>query len=229
MADKASLEKYFAPPKSIGTPVKVIIGGVVCFLIGLSAPIFLLIGLALIGGGGYWIAQIKADSGVSDGEVQAMIDQAAAPALEAAFNRFGLVKESLIAEPVVLVGQNFRSKAKKGLDGEWRTAGNVVNVLLFSEKSVHLYTHRYNILEPNNKSGTTEEYFYRHIVSVSTAEEEFHIKYEEKGKTETVKVREDILLLRNSGGEPIKLSAYNSTKLNAAVASARAVIQERQD
>jgi len=226
MADVAALERYFAPPKGIGTPLKVIGVGAVVFLIGFGAgPVAILLGLLIIAAGAFWIYNNKKPSGVSDSEVQAVIDQAAAPALKDAYNRFGLVQEALIADPVVLVGQNFRSQAKKGDDGEWRTAGNVVNVLLFSEKSVHLYRHQYNVLKPNEKSGQTEEYFYRHIVSVSTSEEEFDVSVGD----DKIKVREDLLLLRNSGGEPIKLSAYNSDRLNAAVSSARSVIQERQD
>lgn len=226
MADVAALERYFAPPKGIGTPLKVIGVGAVIFLIGLGAgAAFILVGLLVIGAGAFWIYNSKKGSGLTDAEVQAAIDQAASPALADAFNRFGLVKEALIAEPVVLTGPNFRGLAKEGADNEWRTSRNFVNVLLFTEKSVHLYTHSYDITKPNDKSGSTEEYFYRHIVSVSTSETEVEVSV---GDTKT-KVREDTLLLRNSGGEPIRLAAYNSNKLNSAVSAARSVIQERQD
>lgn len=227
MADVAALEKYFAPPKGIGGPLKVMGAGVFILLIAsiASSGGMGFIGLATIGAGAFWLYQNKQGSGLSDREVQSVIDQAAAPALQDAFNRFGLVEESLIADPVVLTGPNFNGPAKKGLDGEWRTAKNLVNVLLFTEKSVHLYTHRYDILKPSDKSGTTEEYFYRHIVSVSTSEQEFKVGT----GTESTTIREDTLLLRNSGGEPITMSAYNSNKLQAAVQSARSVIQERQD
>lgn len=226
MADIAALEKYFAPPKGIGTPLKVTGVGIAIFLIGCvgAGAAFILIGLVVIAAGAFWIYNNKKPSGLTDNQVQAVIDQAALPALSEAYNRFGLVPESLIADPVVLTGPNFRSPAKKGLDGEWRTAKNFVNVLLFTEKSVHLYTHKYDVLKPSDRSGQTEEYFYRHIVSVSTSEQEFKVVSDGAEAT----IREDTLLLRNSGGEPIVLSAYNSNQLNAAVSAARSVIQERQ-
>lgn len=227
MADQAALEKYFAPPKGMGGPLKVIGAGVLILLIAMAASsgMMMLLGLLVAAAGGYWLYQNKQGSGLSDSEVQQVIDQAARPALQDALNRFGLVEESLIADPVVLTGPNFNGPAKKGTDDEWRTAKNFVNVLLFTEKSLHLYTHRFDILKPTDKSGTTEEYFYRHIVSVSTSEQEFTVRDGENSQT----IREDTLMLRNSGGEPITMSAYNSNKLNSAVQSARSVIQERQD
>ncbi|ALG86406.1 hypothetical protein [Gordonia phthalatica] len=228
MVDVSQLEKYFAPDKSISPAVKTIAGGLVVLLIGAAASstMMILVGLLVIAAGGFWIYQIKSATRVSDAEVQEVIDAGARPALDEAYRRFGLVPESLVAEEVVLVGQDFKSVGKRGEDGVWRTAGNIVNVLLFSEKSVHLYSHRYNILKPQDRAGSTEEYFYRHIVSVSTSEREFEVS-DRNGEHEMVRL--DLMLLRNSGGQPIELLAYNDEVLHQAVASARSVIQQRQD
>ena len=53
MADIAALEKYFAPPKGIGTPLKVTGVGIAIFLIGCvgAGAAFILIGLVVIAAG----------------------------------------------------------------------------------------------------------------------------------------------------------------------------------
>ncbi|MBE5861924.1 MAG: hypothetical protein IKQ25_09145 [Lachnospiraceae bacterium] len=88
-----------------------------------------------------------------------------------ALNALGLdadeVKE---IEPISFDGYVYKnaSNAKKGKDDLWRTNKYEYVILFFSEHEVHCYTYNFDTTA-DKKTEATDVYFYKDIVSVSTA------------------------------------------------------------
>lgn len=224
--DAKAFDKYFRPAK-LGAPIKTIGVGIVIFLIGFFAPAALVIGILVIALGGYWLYSLK-NVGVTDAEVGAAIAQAGASAQQTGLQKLGLdPSEVNLIAPVVIEGPDFkksRGKIRKGKDGVVRTAANQVLVLFFSDHMVHCYTYRFDITDPSVHAQETDEYFYRDVVSVATATEDE--KFTANGKTETVSL--DAFLLRNAGGESLRIAAYNGGQLAHSVSGMRALIQQKK-
>ncbi len=224
--DAKAFQKYFAPP-SVGGPVKLIILGVVLFLIGFAATTMLLVGVVVIGLGAFWLYNRKS-GGVTDADVGAAIDQAGANAQQSGLQKLGLdPAEVNLIEPVVIKGPDFqktRGKIRKGKDGVVRTAANTVLVLFFSEHMVHCYSYRFDITDPSVQTQETDEYFYRDVVSVATATEEE--SFTVNGKRESVNF--DAFLLRNAGGESLRIAAYNGGELAKSISGMRTLIQQKK-
>ncbi len=226
MADASSFKKYFAPT-NLGAPIKIIAVGVVLFLIGAAAPVMFAVGLVVIGIGAFMIYN-KVGGMVTDAEVQAAINANGARARAAGLSKLGLdPAQANLIEPVVLPGPDFSNsggRAKRGKDGRVRTAANKVLVLFFSEHLVHCYTYRFDVTDPSVQKHETDEYFYKDVVSVATATEEERLNV--KGKSETVNF--DAFLLRNAGGETLKIAAYDTDDLNSAINGMRALIKQKK-
>lgn len=166
--------KYFEVPSFKG-PIWMIIIGVVCFFIGLRVPggakaIFIILGLGLAGGG-IAIIVTKSSSKVSDQEYDASVASVLNDMQGRALNRLGIdMSEVNEIAPIVIDGYRYKGAnfAKKGLDNLWRTNKYEYVILFFSQNEVHCYTYRYDTVTPQ-QSEETDIYFYKDIVSVSTA------------------------------------------------------------
>jgi hypothetical protein len=224
--DAKGFERYFRPT-NLRNPLKVIGVGIVIFLIGFAAPAALAVGVIVIALGGFWVYSLQ-KGGVTDADVEAAIDRAGASAQQTGLQKLGLdPSEVNLIQPVVIEGPDFkktRGKVRKGKDGIVRTAANKVLVLYFSEHMVHCYTYHFDITAPSIHTQETDEYFYRDVVSVATATEEEKISV--KGKTETVNY--DAFLLRNAGGESLRVAAYNGGQLAQSISGMRALIQQKK-
>lgn len=93
------------------------------------------------------------------------------------YNKLGISKNEMVAEPLLVVGPIYWNvsgfdikdiKMKKGEDGFNRYSILVVQVFLFTENYLCSYKCNYNWLKNTYINESTNEFFYKDVVSVKT-------------------------------------------------------------
>lgn len=166
--------KYFEAPSFTG-PIWMIIIGAILFFVGILLSggvkvVFIILGLGFIGGG-IAIIVTKSNGKVSDQEYDSSVASVLNDMQGRALNRLGVdISEVNEIEPITIDGYRYKGAnfAKKGLDNLWRTNKYEYVILFFSQNEVHCYTYRFDTVTPQ-QSEETDIYFYKDIVSVSTA------------------------------------------------------------
>lgn len=162
--------KYFSE-FSLKMPIALIVIGAIVFLAGVSgsagAAIF---GLLLLAGG-IAIIYFKVKGKMSDQDYDKAVLSMLDGVNQKALNKLGVDEDEVREiDPITFDGyvvQGF-DYAKKGKDNKWRTNKYQSTTLMFSANEVHCYTYSYSTTE-EKKSESTDVYFYKDIVSVSTA------------------------------------------------------------
>lgn len=175
--------KYFSGVSYKG-PIWLIVIGVILFFVGFAQWVFLLLGLAAIAGGILLIIK-KAKGVVKDSEYDASVASNLENLKERALSKLGLDEDEVKEiEPISFSGYRYAGAdfAKKGDDGIWRTNKYEAVIFFFSQSEVHCYTYNFNTVEAKSTE-STDVYFYKDIVSVSTVSEntklfDFEIDYE---------------------------------------------------
>lgn len=162
--------KYFAT-FSLKVPVILTVIGVIVFLVGIGGSAGAVIfGLLLIAAGvGTIVSKVKGK--ISDEEYDSEIFSNLNNVNKKALDKLG-VDEDEVNEIAPITFDGYVVKgfdyAKKGKDNKWRTNKYRSTTLLFSANEVHCYTYTFSTTE-EKKSEETDVYFYKDIVSVSTA------------------------------------------------------------
>jgi hypothetical protein len=167
--DKASqIKKYFAPfPK---WAIVVIIIGVLFLASQNAAGIF--IGLAVIGLGIWGIYSWSQRP--SDHQMDTWTKEGLKKLHERALEKMGLDQSELISEPVAVYGPRFWNIAgaevgvKKGKDGVVRFIPLGVTIINFTQNQLVAYQCALDLTTGHPLHESTDEYFYRDVVSVST-------------------------------------------------------------
>ena len=223
-------QNYFEPVSYKGPIWMIVIGAIFTFFIafplignksGGAGAFFLLVGLALLGGG---IALIvfKKKGIISDAEYDASI----APMLQGmqgkALNKLGIdadeVKE---IDPITIDGFKFKTatRFKRGADGLWRTNMYETVILFFSANEVHCYHYLLNTLN-GAVTEATEVYFYRDIVSVATASD----TYQNGGTT----INYEYFKLQPSGGDPLTVDVRDSGGVQRSINAMRQLLRAKK-
>lgn len=129
-------------------------------------------GIVLLFAGGGWLVyqvQSRVEDHVLDNALQSQLTNVRGKAL----NKLNLDESQVTeVEPVVITGYNYTgfNKAKKGKDGRWRTSDGKAVVIFFDDHQLYAYSWAFSLTDPNkHPSESTDEYFYRDVVSMSTA------------------------------------------------------------
>ena len=169
---RQAVRKYFSPFPKWG--VWCIVIGIVALLIGLGgAKIFLLIGLALGGLGGFGIYNYS-NGKPTDAELDKIISEYLSNAKAKALQSTDTDDSDLVGEPVVITGPRFWDTGgaevmfRKGADNQLRFTPMNVTVLNMTENQLLAYQGALDLTTGNFLSPSTDEYFYRDVVSVST-------------------------------------------------------------
>lgn len=173
--------KYFAT-FSLKVPVILTVIGVIVFLAGTGGSAgSVFFGLLLIAAG-VGIIVMKVKGKISDEEYERGILSKLNDVNKKALNKLG-VDEDEVKEIAPITFDGFVIKgfdhAKKGKDNKWRTNKYRSTTLLFSANEVHCYTYTFSTTE-EKKSEETDVYFYKDIVSVSTASDTVRFEGETK-------------------------------------------------
>lgn len=205
-----------------------IIAGVIALLIGLEFPIFLILALILIGGGGWWIYS-QIGNRPTEQEVDHAAQQVIAGLLQRGLHRLGIDQEEVnLIEPLVATGYSFEPvggelRVKRGKDNRIRSSVYEGVVIYFGEQLLHSYKVRFTLLNPNIAPyEETDEYFYRDVVSISTQSTAVRSAYFEG------EIPREELKLTTSGGTSVTSAFENSTSAGNVFQAARQLIRNKK-
>lgn len=216
-------KKYFEGV-SFEDQAKMILAGFVIFITGIFLiKTFLSIALgAVIAGLGVWIISIKRKNIVTDSEYDASVAAVLSSARARALKKLGIDEEQVNEiKPISFGGHVYEgaSYSKQGSDGYWRTNKYEVVMLFFSEHEVHCYTYTFDTTEPK-QTEATDVYFYRDIVSVSTATDTATIQ----GKN----IEYEYFKLTTAGGTALSVSLRNVNDAQRSINAMRGLLKTKK-
>lgn len=165
-------QQYFQVVSYKNAAIAIAVGALI-FLVGVSQSI----GVALLGllilAAGVGLIYMKKKSIVTDMEYDASVASMLNDMKTRALSKLGLDEDEVNEiEPLSFDGYVYQgfSQAKRGMDNLWRTNKYRYVILFFSASEVHCYSYNFDTIAPKQNEDT-DVYFYRDIVSVSTASE----------------------------------------------------------
>lgn len=214
-------QRYFQSVSYKGAVYAIGIGAFLLFggMSGSAGMAFL--GLLVLAGGIAYIV-MKKNAVVTDAEydraVTSMLNNMQAKAL----NKLGIDEDEVkeIA-PISFDGYVYKgaSLAKQGEDRLWRTNKYEFVMLFFSENEVHCYTYNFNTTESGQREGT-DVYFYKDIVSVSTASDTVQICGEN--------VDYEYFKLTTAGGTALSVSLRDADNAQRSINAMRALLKAKK-
>jgi len=187
--------------------------------------IFALLGIGLFIVGFVYNYRVQAKViKVNDNEIDQFCDYMVNYIKTQALQRLGLDEENLReAEPIMVKGYNFdgkmgeHSKMKRGRDNILRSSDYQITLFYFSKDQVHSYVRVFSIIN-DIFFESTEEYFYRDLVSVSTTQEQ------------TVAGAVDCFRLTTSGGTSVTatFSSADADNVHRAISAMRNLLKSKK-
>lgn len=220
--DYAKNKKYF---KSINLkyPIITIVFGV--WLMSISVMVGLLV--AAIGGG---IIVLNTFGKPSDSEIDLICLNELENIIQQGLKKIGLDEEEVkLIAPITISGPYFKNIStqalyKLGGDKRWRSSNFEAIVLFFSEKQVYSYNYRFSLIE-NEKNESTDEYFYKDIVSVSTSSDTITVT-NAAGKSSTLNYEQ--FKLTTSGGTSISCSVWDMGSVEKSIQGMKQLLREKK-
>lgn len=176
----------------------------------------------------------------SDAEIDSQLDSLMNGLKEQALNKLGLDEDEVkIASPLFLKSYSFGNSVLKdranqklsdiqGKDGYWRSPECVLTAWFFTEDQIYHYV-RYVSLVSDSKKETTDEVFYKDVVSVKTDTSERPLIDPKTGKeSKTKKYTETRFVLRNTGGDIIADACDTSESAEEAVRAMRNLLKQKK-
>ncbi|HBH96135.1 MAG TPA: hypothetical protein DDX91_10305 [Ruminococcaceae bacterium] len=217
--------RYFTPT-TYGGPTFFIIVGIVLILIAFGAKNIWcgLIGTGLFALAILWIISKKKKI-VSDEEYDLSVAAELYDLKQKALSRLGIDEDEVKEiEPISFDSYSFEGAqcGKIGKDGCWRTSSYKCIMMFFSPSEVHCYTYQFDTLL-NKKTESTDVYFYRDVVSVSTASDTVSAF----GRND---IKREYFKLTTSGGTSISISLRDSDseKIKNSINAMRALLREKK-
>jgi hypothetical protein len=204
-AKREQIKKYFK--KSSKWPTLFIVGGLLLFIIGTQSDVSLLgIGILILAVGIAGI--ILASKKPSDQKMDEYIAEDISRAKNKSLQKASIDESELVGESVVVTGPRFwntsgaTSLYKKGKDGRLRFTPINVTVLNMTQHQIISYQACLDIVTGNFLNESTDEYFYKDVVSVSTSTDSISHDTEKFGKIQLNAA--ETFVLTTSGGTSIK-------------------------
>lgn len=212
------------------------------FLIGVTAVLFAvkpplaIIGVLLLA----FVLWLIYGGTPSDAEIDAQLNTLMESLKEQALNKLGLDEDEVkIAPPLFLKSYSFGGSVlkdranqklcdKRGKDGYWRSPECVLTAWFFTEDQIYHYV-KYVSLVSDSKKETTDEVFYKDVVSVKTDTSERPLIDPKTGReSKTEKYTETQFILRNTGGEVIADACDTSESAEEAVRAMRSLLKQKK-
>ena len=142
------------------------------------------------------------------------------------------------AAPVCISGYSYEGTGlvKKGADGKWRSNKYETWYLFFSSNEVHCCKKTIKTTE-NWKTESTDVYFYKDIVSVSTSSETISVLFDPFGKNasnaaltkqNTMQIDYDCFVLTTAGGTAFKVSLKDVDDAQRSVNAMRSLLRAKK-
>jgi hypothetical protein len=209
----------------------VIVLFIILFIISPLAGILVISGIIL------WLVLKKK---ITDSE----IDQACIDAIQniknEAINRLGVDEDQVkMAEPILIKGYDFFDDSsdilyKQGKDGIWRSSQYKAVLFFFSSEQVFCFSRTFSLIKRDEQYDSTDEYFYRDIVSVSTTQNKRRITINEKvdGKKTPVtsEVTSECFRLTTSGGTSVQatVTKKDTEAVNRSINAMRNLLKDKK-
>jgi hypothetical protein len=228
--DYARNKKYFTQG-SLRKPVIAVIVGILMLVIGIGghSGVMSLLGILLAAGGGAWIYFLL--NGPSDQDVDRDALNAVGDLQNRALSKLNLDADQVrLIEPVIANGYYYRSIGdsvliKLGKDKKIRSSNYEGVVVFFSEHQLHAYKFQFSLVSADEFRESTDEYFYRDVVSVATQSDTFKA---ELISGERKQVSWEEFRLTTSGGTSITSSIRDQSSVSKSIAGARSLIRDRK-
>lgn len=212
--------KYFKP-LNLKVPIILIIVGLIVLF---SIDTF--VGLLIVAAGIAWIVlQIKGKP--TDEDIDAAVTSQLKNMKMRALKKLG-VDEDEVSEitPITFDGYVYDKRAiiKRGKDGKYRSSKYQAVMFLFSSNEVHCFTYDFSIVE-NSQKESTDVYFYKDIVSVSTQTDgtEYSV-----GKGKSSQFDYEYFKLTTTGGTSISCSVRNIDDAQRSINGMRSLIKSKK-
>jgi len=165
--------RYFENSK---VPMYISIGlGVFGLLLFAGGEVGVILGLLFIAGGGAVFYFLDYKKRISDEELDRICESQIRDLKTEALNKLGIDEDEVNEAGHFQVScYDYDARGtlnKKGKDGVWRSSQYKTDIFFFSRDVAHCFTRSFSIIK-NEQRDSTEEYFYRDIVSVKVAENE---------------------------------------------------------
>ena len=169
------------------------------------------------------IAAIRASrKTVSDAEYDKAVQSALEFLKEQALEKLGVDEDEVSEiEPILFGGYDFSNYtlSKQGKDGIWRTNKYEVVYLFFSQNEVHCYTLEFSTSESKSIE-STDVYFYKDVVSVSTCSKSV--------KIEGYEYEHEMFKLVTAGGTVLEVSLKDVENSRNSINAMRQLLREKK-
>lgn len=211
-------QKYFQPAN--------LKAGIIVCLIGLvllaASPIVGIIAIAF----GALLIYIQVGGRPTDEEIDAAVTSQLKDMKTRALRKLG-VDEDEVSEiaPITFDGYVYnKALIKQGKDGKYRSSKYQAVMFFFSSNEVHCFTYDFSIVESSQKE-STDVYFYKDIVSVSTQTEgtEYSV-----GKGKSSQFDYEYFKLTTTGGTSISCAVRNIDDAQRSINGMRSLIKNKK-
>ena len=167
----------------------------------------------------------------SDSEIDDICTKEIENAKQKGIKKLGLDEDEVkLIAPISIKGHYYRDisthvKYKRGKDNQWRTSNYETVVFFFSEKQVYSYKYRFSLIA-NERNESTDEYFYKDIVSVATSSDTVTPKGD-SGKDTSINFEE--FKLTTSGGTSITCSVWDLGAVEKAIQGMKQLLREKKN
>lgn len=209
--NREQISEWFNAPEP-RVPIKGVLAGIVLGAIGLATHwVLILAGLAVIGiaVAVYMKAKARYEARPSDGQVDAWLDEDLKALHAKALSKTGTDASELVGEPVMVTGPKFWNVAnakvafRKGRDNVFRFTPIGATIMNCTAHQLLTYSCVLDLLTGNALNESTDEYFYRDVVSVSTKTKSQNVQLSD-GKTLQLNAAETFELT-TSGGTSVEV------------------------
>ncbi|MCM1190315.1 MAG: hypothetical protein NC541_13595 [bacterium] len=217
----AKNKKYFEPMKWKAAAIVAVVG-LFLLLAGGGTAVF---GLLLIAAGvALIVLQIK--SRPTDQEIDDAVVAQLANMKDRALKKLG-VDEDEVSEiaPISFDGYVYQNALiKQGKDGKYRSSKYQAVMFFFSSNEVHCFTYDFSIIETGQKE-STDVYFYKDIVSVSTQTEGTQYSV---GNGKSSQFDYEYFKLTTTGGTSISCAVRNIDDAQRSINGMRSLIKTKK-
>ncbi|WP_010676891.1 hypothetical protein [Bacillus timonensis] len=167
----------------------------------------------------------------TDAEIDALVEKEASLAIQKGYDKLGVDPDEVnLIEPIVIHGPRFSRigkpyLTKAGKDGFVRSSNHDIMTFFFSEQQVYFYKYSFSFIE-DEKNESTDEYFYRDVVSVSTSSTSTTYLDSRTKKEETFNL--EIFKLTTSGATSMECAIRDSVTVEPQIRGMKNLLREKK-
>lgn len=204
---------------------------IIAIIVGLIFLTFnALLGIVILAAAGAYL-YFKIKGRPTDEEMDAIVQKQVDLALDKGYKKLGVDPDEVnLINPIIIQGPKFSRigkpyLSKLGKDGYVRSSNHDIMTFFFSEQQVYFYKFSFSFIE-DERNESTDEYFYRDVVSVSTSETATTYFDSRTKKEETFNL--EIFKLTTSGATSMECAIRDSSSIEAQIRGMKNLLREKK-